>query len=265
MREELKFRVPAGRRAAVAAGFDGLLARHRYRGAGASDLPGAEHFTTTIYFDTPSRSLFRAGCASAAHLKLRAREYYDRHRSLAEVATEPRRLVRPSPLLWLELKESDGDRSRKLRVGLPKGEVSRFLLDRRVTPSIQNIQEVTYGGDGARILDELIRFCSSFEEPFLPDCLVSYRRVAWESPEGSVRVTLDLGLSFYGPPDDLFSRGSTLARESLGTPVANEPYAIVELKVLGAIPRPLVSVLDQAGAERVAYSKFLHGSQAVHG
>jgi hypothetical protein len=265
MRQELKFLVPPSMRAAVAAGLDGLLARHRYRGEGASDLPGGHHYTTTIYFDTPSRSLFRAGGASGSHLKLRAREYYERHPSLAEVATGPRRLIRPSPLLWLELKESDGARSHKLRVGLPKADASHFLHDRRVTPAIERIQEVTYGSEGARVLRELIRFCSTYEEPFAADCLVSYRRLAWESTDASVRATLDLGLAFYRPPDDLWSRGRPLIREALGDPAGFEPQAIVELKVFDEVPRSLVSVLEGLGATPVVYSKFLSGSRAVHG
>ena len=65
------------------------LPPHRFTGEGANALPRPRHFVTTIYFDTPSRHQFRASRADADHnLKMRAKEYYDLHPSLAELATD---------------------------------------------------------------------------------------------------------------------------------------------------------------------------------
>lgn len=59
-RREDKYLLSADAAKAVAAAANRHLTPHRFRGDGANLLPGARHFVTTIYFDTPSRELFHA-------------------------------------------------------------------------------------------------------------------------------------------------------------------------------------------------------------
>ena len=113
-REETKYLVPPARWETLAAELSHRLSGHRFTGEGANRLPDPHHYVTTIYFDTPSRALFRAAAtAPDDNLKVRAKEYYDLHPSLAEVATDPTQIVRYQPWLWFELERREGPRTSK--------------------------------------------------------------------------------------------------------------------------------------------------------
>ncbi len=263
-RLETKYLVPTAQARALADAIERELPRHRYVGDEANILPGAHHFVSTIYFDTPARDLYRAAQESDAHLKLRAKEYYDLHPSLAELATDPRQLVRHRPVLWLEIKFRDGSRSGKRRIGLPKPDVPAFFTEGRITREMVEIQRLSGDASSSEVLGEVADLCGRFAEPLRADCLVNYRRVAWQDPAGHLRVTLDLGLSFFAPPDDLWTRDHALVRETLGKPVGHEGRAVLEIKSRDELPSWLARVLTAARVERLAYSKFDQASRAAH-
>lgn len=264
-RQETKFLLPleAGQDAADA--FTESLPAHRYDGEGANRLPGADHFVTTIYFDTPSRALFREARASDSNLKLRAKEYYDLHPALIDVVTDPGELVRYHPVLWFEVKYKEGDRTRKRRLAIPKPDVAAFFRQGSVTHEMIELQRERYGFESAAVLAEVAGICRRHGEPFQADCLVNYRRLAWQDPTDSLRLTLDLHLAFYRPPDALFERRQALVRETLGSSVGRETHCVLEIKALGELPGWLGPILSALGARRVAYSKFAAASRAVHG
>jgi len=94
-RAELKYQIEGTRVADFLGRVLEHLRPHRFRGEGASALPGAHHYSTTIYFDTPSRTLLEASRRDlSSNFKIRAREYYDLHSSLAELATDPDQVAR---------------------------------------------------------------------------------------------------------------------------------------------------------------------------
>jgi hypothetical protein len=264
-RDEVKHLVPASSARGFADAVSARLPRHHYLGDGANQLPGAQHFVSTIYFDTPSRDLYRESQQGGAHLKLRAKEYYDLHPSLVELVTDPSDLVRHTPVLWLELKHRDGARSTKRRVGVPKRDVPAFFAEGRVTKEMIAIQAQTGDAESARTLTEVAELCGRFAEPLRADCLVNYRRVAWQDDSGTLRVTLDLGVAFFAPPADLWTRARALVRPSLGAPGGHESRSIVEIKSRDTLPPWLIDVLAHAGASRVPYSKFESASRVVHG
>jgi hypothetical protein len=106
-RDEVKYLVASEQVQTFATAMSRHLPHHRFTGEGANTLPKPRHFVTTIYFDTPSRNQYRAAQDDHLHnLKMRAKEYYDVHPSLAELATDPRQIVKFQPVLWLELKEA---------------------------------------------------------------------------------------------------------------------------------------------------------------
>ena len=244
--------------------LDEHLRPHRYTGEGANTLPLARHYTTTIYFDTPGRALFRAA-SEHRNLKLRAREYYDLHPELVEVATDPAQLVRYQPILWLELKLRLGDRSRKRRVGIPKSEVPDFLRSREASAEMLEIQRGEHGTDAERVIDALLAFVARFDEPLGASCMVNYRRASWEDEHGQLRVTIDRDLAVFSPPEALWADERPLVRESLGTPRHREPRCIVEVKHRTAIPAWLAEALDRSGEQAASFSKFRIASTAVHG
>jgi hypothetical protein len=252
-RQERKYAVPRDRVKRFVAAMDAQLGRHRFTGDGANRLPGAHHFVTTIYFDTAARDVFRSAAGAERSLKIRAKEYYDLHPSLTPLARDPRDLVRYQPVLWLEVKERDGDVTAKKRVVLPKARIPEFLAGEYAEiPGTPEAREVG-------------RVCRGFASPLGAACLVNYRRLAWQSTGHDVRVTLDVGLGFFRPPADLWSRRHALVREALGAPAGEESSGIIEIKTLDGLPGALAAALDAVGAQRVPYSKFESASRAVHG
>ena len=216
-RDEVKYLVAAAQITRFSAAMGRQLPHHRFTGEGANPLPRPRHFVTTIYFDTASRHQYRAARADADHnLKMRAKEYYDLHPSLAELATDPRQIVSYQPVLWLELKFKDGTRTGKRRIGIPKRQVPAFFSRRAVTPGDGRAAAVLYGAESEAVLREIAAYCARYDEPMQADCLVNYRRLPWQDAEGSLRVTLDVGLEFFAPRRDLWQRNHALVRETPG-------------------------------------------------
>jgi hypothetical protein len=264
-RDEIKYVVAPGALARLATALAAKLPHHRFAGAGANRLPGPQHFVTTVYFDTASRDQYRAALADSEHnQKMRAKEYYDVHPSLAELATDPAQIVRYQPVLWLELKSKHGVRTGKRRIGIPKRDVADFFARGLITSEMIALQRPGYGADGERVLREIADYCRGFAQPMRADCMVNYRRLPWQSQDGSLRVTLDLDLAYYVAPDDLWQRSTALVRETLGAARKREAFGVLEVKALGAIPSWLRLLLDEL-AEQRQFSKFEAASVAVHG
>ena len=115
------------------------------------------------------------------------------------------------------------------------------------------------------MLREVAGLCGRLSQPLQADCLVNYRRVAWQDDAGALRITVDLGIAFFAPPADLWQRNYALVRETLGAPSTVEGRCVLEVKTRGTPPSWLAGVLADGGAVREAYSKFESASQAVHG
>ena len=261
-REETKYLVSPGQWESLAAELSRRLPGHRFTGEGANRLPDAHHYVTTIYFDTSSRSLLRAAASAPDNnVKIRAKEYYDLHPSLAEVATDPTQIVRYQPWLWFELKRREGTRTAKRRFRLPKQDVARFFAEGQVTPDALALAEA---GEGEGLRD-VVQTCRAFGAPLSAVCLVNYRRLSWQSDAAELRVTFDRGLASFAPPTDLWARRQALVRSALGAPVAQEASGVLEVKRRGAKPAWLVDCLVAIGVLPVPFSKFVAASHAVGG
>lgn len=211
---------------------------HRFTGEGANRLPEPHHFITTVYFDTASHDHLKAAHADPEHnVKIRAREYYDLHPSLTELATSPAQIVHFQPWVWLEVKRRDAGRSTKQRLRLAKHELPNVLC-------------------GAHSLWPA--------GPLRPSCVVNYRRIAFQDAMGALRITVDLDIGFYRPPADLWTCVSGLVRGSFGAPADVERGVLVEVKRSAAAPDWLAQALAAAQAEPVSYSKFSRAGRVVH-
>ena len=266
-REETKYLLPADRLEGFAAALTNRMAPHRFTGDGANRLPGAHHFITTVYFDTPSRSHLRAAATNPGHsVKIRAKEYYDIHPSLAELATDPRQIVRYQPWLWFELKRREGTHTSKRRFRLPKTDVPSFFGEGRVTPRArQGLNDGGHEGRNDDGLQEIADYCSSLDEQLAATCLVNYRRLSWQEPDASLRVTMDLGLAYYAVPADLWTRRQALVRTTLGPVRGKEGHAVIEVKRVAALPAWLEEALAQSGAAPDPFSKFVAAGRTVLG
>jgi hypothetical protein len=268
-REETKYLVSPDRLDVLAAEFTQRLAPHRFTGEGANGLPGPHHYVTTIYFDTPSRLLYRSAIKDFEHnVKIRAKEYYDLHPSLTELATDPSQIVRYQKWLWFELKRRDGTHTSKRRFRLRKHEVPMFFGHGTRTPDSippSPFREEPPAAGLDEELREIVDYCQSLPESLAAACLVNYRRLSWQSADSHLRITLDLGLNFYAPPGDLWTREHALVRNTLGAPRGGQNSAVLEIKRHSALPGWVDAALQRAGAEAMPFSKFESASREVAG
>ncbi len=257
-RRETKYLIAADRSAELVRTLHRELAAHRFTGQGANLLPEAQNFSTTIYFDTKSHALLRSAHENAEeNVKIRAREYYDLHPSLAELATDSVQIVRHQPRLWFELKRRERDRTIKHRLQLDKARLLEFL---RSEPTLTGASAQQPGEAWA-----IRSVCRALGEPLEASVLVNYRRQAFQDPTGELRVTVDLDLAFYAPPADLWARKQALVRGTFGVPRAVERVCLVEVKQRTATPAWLERALSAAGGQLTPFSKFLRAGQAVYG
>ena len=264
-RAETKYLVPAGAAQELARALARELRPHRFSGPFASILPGGRDYATTIYFDTEQRDLYREATASEVHCKIRAREYYSVHPSLTDLATDPRQLVRYTPFVWLVVKYRDASQTRKRRFGMPKRDLGRFLETGAVSLQMLELLQPEYGAEAASVLAEVVVICRRHATPLRPDCVVNYRRSAWQDEPGTLRVTLDRAVAFFAPSPDLFSRDFALVRETLGTPAGGLGAGVMEIKARGALPAWLTDLLAEHGLEPEHMSKFVAASRTIHG
>jgi SPX domain protein involved in polyphosphate accumulation len=260
-RVELKYKVSQRHMADFSRGLRAHVTEHRFAGEGANQLPRARHYVTTVYFDTPSRDLYRAVRASDDSLKVRAREYYDLHPELLELATHQAEIVRHSPVLWVEIKGKQSGRVYKRRVGIPKRDVTAFFEQGQVSQAMRELQSA----HADEVIAELLELRARQREPLRPSCLVNYRRTAFEDARGSLRVTFDQRLACFAPPSGLFATPQPLLRENLGPAKYEESSIVVEVKHTEQLPSWLEELMLASQAERFAYSKFMTASEAVHG
>ncbi|HET8937632.1 MAG TPA: polyphosphate polymerase domain-containing protein [Polyangiales bacterium] len=263
-RVELKFKVSAAHASAFARGLAAHVSEHRFEGEGANRLPRARHYVTTVYFDTQSLDLYRAVRSSDDNLKVRAREYYDVHPELLELATHANQVVRYSPVLWVEIKGKHHGRTYKRRIGIPKTDVSAFFERGEVSEAMHALQVQKRGSKADDVIAELLDLRTRYPEPLRPSCLVNYRRTAFQNAAGNVRITLDQRLACFAPTLDLLLQPKPLLREYLGRPRYEEPAFILEVKLTGDMPGWLDQLMKTAHAQQYAFSKFVTASESVY-
>jgi hypothetical protein len=282
-RRELKFKLSESDASAFAAQVSARMPKHRFQGRGANRLPRARHYVTTVYFDTIARDLYRAVREDPDNLKIRAREYYDLHPELLELATDPRDIVRYSPVLWIEIKGKRDGVTYKRRIGIPKGDVSPFFEHGLVSDAMRELQrerpstppngvlalttpaEDSDEPSSADVIAELLDLRARFSEPLRASCLVNYRRTAFEDPSGTLRITFDQRMACFRALPSLWQTTQPLVREALGTPAFEESAYILEIKARGDLPGWVSDWLEQTGAEEHVFSKFLTASETVFG
>lgn len=259
-RVETKYLIETAKLPALKRAIAAELSPHRFTGEAANRLPDAQHFVTTIYFDTPSASYLHAAKSNTqSNIKIRAKEYYDLHPSLAEVATDPEQILRYQPWLWFELKRREGLTTSKRRFRFPKV-AAGALFDENRGP-----EDLPRAGQERSDAEALIEHVSAQSERIAPSAIVNYQRLSFQNHDSTLRVTIDLGLSFFAVPADLFRRVRPLSRGELGKPAGVEPRAVVEVKRRMALPSWLEQALASASTGAVTFSKFVAAGEALRG
>jgi hypothetical protein len=260
-REETKYRLEPEQIGLLMAELTRRLPSHRFLGEGANRLPDPHHYVTTVYFDTPDRNHLEASRRDRNNnVKVRARDYYDVHPSLAEIATQPGQVIKYTPWVFFEVKRREGTRTEKERFRLPRAGVVPFV--ERLAEGTA-IAGATLDATQPAEVEAPLRYLRDLKEPLTPCCLVNYRRVSWQQADLGLRVTLDLGIAFYRPPHALWQSSAPLIRSSLGQSRGYERCAVLEVKCRGASPEWLAELLARARVERSDFSKFLAAMEAV--
>ncbi|MBR5336460.1 MAG: polyphosphate polymerase domain-containing protein [Lachnospiraceae bacterium] len=176
----------------------------------------------SLYYDTPDARLIRTALEKPAYKeKIRLRSY--------GLATEE------SPV-FLELKRKyDG-----------------VVYKRRITSTIPDIRRFFEGkdieGDNAQIQKEL-KYFRDYYGSLSPSCLIIYDRTAYFEPDGDLRLTIDHKPRYR--INDL-----TLTKSLDGIPLLKEGWSILEVKVQGAMPLWLSSVLSEERIYKSSFSKY---------
>lgn len=233
------------------------LGVHEFGPGTSSVHDPAAHYVTTLYFDSPLRDVASACEAGGDNIRLRTREYHDRRGAG----------VHHEPLVWIEIKARTGDRTRKRRFALAIDEAGTLLGEGVITPRLPIFQRAQ-ASHSATVLSEIVELGARIRGPLGPDCVVQYRRRAWQDDEERLRITLDTELAYHRAPAQPFTNGRPLA-ERLGPACARLPHALVEIKLRREVPPWLDSLVDSlalapAFAGKHEFSKFVAASRAVH-
>lgn len=218
-REERKYPLPSVRSALLTAWIDARLSR---------DAQYPEGVITSCYYDTAQHESYQESLdGEFAKQKLRLRWYGDPVDRYAGV--------------WLELKSRIGARSVKQRLRIPvHGDPDRFGL---VIPSSEEL---------TRRLRELSEFAHAPLDPTLqPTVLVRYRRIRWQSSDGSLRASLDTDVRAGNPQ-----------AAPIWLPIADG--SVLELKSREELP-PQIAHLKRLGLRRTAHSKYALALERLYG
>jgi hypothetical protein len=255
-RSERVYFLPSERVDEFVAAIGEHLGVHEFEPSASGVYDPAAHYVTTLYFDSPLRDIAIACEAGGDNVRLRTREYQDRTGARA----------RHEPLVWVEVKARSGDRTRKRRFALALDEAGSLLEEGVITPRL-GIFRRPQASHSATVLAEIADLGTRIRGPLGPDCVVRYRRRAWQDDAEGIRITLDTELSYHRPPAQPFVDGRPLA-ERLGPACARLPQALVEIKLRHAVPAwidELTEPLALAFVGKHTFSKFVAASRAVHG
>jgi hypothetical protein len=194
--------------------------------------------TRTTYFDTPRQALFRS---LSPDCRVRLREY-----GAAAPADATPRL---SEISFLELKSIEGSWRTKVRLRLPAGH-GLHCPDRFRAAWQRLLVDLPAGfalPHGLRDAD------------LVPRVTTVYRRRAWVSDDGALRVTLDADLAGTSP----ILVAEAPERFTPGTAIGFGQDRILEVKAVGAVPGWLERATARIGSS-ISFSKFRWGVAALY-
>jgi hypothetical protein len=209
----------------------------------ANAVEGAYYPIVSLYYDTPQRDCYWEKIHGVSNRrKLRVRVYGSLNSPMP-------------PTIFLEVKHKCDGRGVKRRVRMSLEEALRAgageRLDRPFSFMDQRTMEEVYS---------LVR-----ERHFAPVCCMRYDREAFadRDPESDLRVTFDTGIAYRldhldpKPDDRDFTRF-----------LLPEGYAVMEVKVTGAVPYWLTTLVGEQGCILQGHSKYCNaledGDPVVH-
>ena len=172
----------------------------------------------SLYFDTPDYRLVRTSIEKPKYKeKIRLRSY-----GLANKDTK----------VFLELKRKVGGVVYKRRISLKEDDVDDILLDKT----------------GDNQISKEIAYFSSYYQNLVPAFLIIYDRTAYFDPNSDLRLTIDENPRYRVNELNLHTSMD-------GKPLLNDEGAILEIKVQGAMPLWLVTLLSNQHIYQTSFSK----------
>ncbi len=176
----------------------------------------------SLYYDTPNYQLIRTSMEKPLFKeKIRLRSY--------GLATED------SPV-YLELKRKAFDTVYKRRIETTIPKVQSFL------------QEEGESLTGGQINKEITAF-RDFYKTLVPACLIICERTAYYEPNGDLRLTIDENPRYR-------TKDLCLNKSLRGTPLLDDGWTILEVKVQDAMPLWLAELLSKAQIKKSSFSKY---------
>lgn len=176
-----------------------------------------------IYYDTPSSQLIRTSLEKPVYKeKLRVRSY--------KTAT-------PESTVFVELKKKYKSVVYKRRVSVAEQDAMQYLNEGKALP-IEN-----------QITKEMDYFCK-FYENLKPAMFLSYDREAFYGKQDrDLRITFDENILWR--VEDI-----SLCSEVYGMPIIDDEYALMEVKIAGAMPLWLAQTLSEHKIFKTSFSKY---------
>lgn len=178
----------------------------------------------SLYYDTPDYRLIRCSLEKPLFKeKIRLRSY-----GLAKEDTD----------VFLELKRK----------------ANGLVYKRRVASKIKDVQNFFGGKNDICAEGQIAKEISYFRDYYqrlVPACLIIVNREAYYELDGSTRLTIDTEPRYRVDHLDLSSSLD-------GKPLLEEGYAIVEIKVQGAMPLWLSHLLSEGQIYKRSFSKYGH-------
>ncbi len=125
------------------------------------------------------------------------------------------------------------------------------VYKRRIQSTITDVDSFFSGYDtlgNGQIQKELTYF-RDYYKTIIPACLIIYDRVAYFEPDGDLRLTID-----YKPRYRMENLSLTKSME--GLPLLDTGWSILEVKVQGAMPLWLSSILNNGRIYKSSFSKY---------
>lgn len=188
---------------------------------------GGDYPIYNVYFDTPDSALIRESLAKPYYKeKLRLRSY-----------SSP---AKPGDRVFLELKKKTGGIVHKRRAAMTLAESAELLAHGKTSEGS--------GYMNGQVTRELLYFLSLYK--LNPAVYIGYRRMAFTAKcDRSLRITFDFDIVTR-------RRELTLERECYGRQLLNEGWYLMEIKLSGAMPAWLASLLSEHTIHKTSFSKY---------
>ncbi|MCR4963475.1 MAG: polyphosphate polymerase domain-containing protein [Firmicutes bacterium] len=125
------------------------------------------------------------------------------------------------------------------------------VYKRRIQSTIMDVDSFFSGYDtlGTGQIQKELTYFRDYYKTLIPTCLIIYDRAAYFEPDGDLRLTIDNKPRYR-------MEGLSLTKSMDGIPLLDTGWSILEVKVQGAMPLWLSSILNNGRIYKSSFSKY---------